>query len=74
MNYILKGPRPVRVDGDSFALHSSSLAASSALLRPGLQAAMLLVVDSVKLVESTRFLAISVPCVSIAKAVILQVR
>ncbi|OAE34258.1 hypothetical protein AXG93_4605s1220 [Marchantia polymorpha subsp. ruderalis] len=73
MNYILKGPRPVRVDGDSFALHSSSLAASSALLRPGLQAAMLLVVDSVKLVESTRFLAISVPCVSIAKAVILQI-
>ncbi|KAL3689255.1 hypothetical protein R1sor_015564 [Riccia sorocarpa] len=73
MNPARKGPRPVKVAGHSFAAHSSSLSASSALLRPGLQGAMLLVVDSVKLVERTRFLAISAPCVSIAKAVILQI-
>ncbi|KAL2631405.1 hypothetical protein R1flu_016091 [Riccia fluitans] len=73
MNLVRKGPRPVKVGGHSFAAHASSLSASSALLRPGLQSAMLLVVDSVKLVERTRFLAISAPCVSIAKAVILQI-
>jgi hypothetical protein len=67
------GPRPVEMGNNSYSMHSMDLATLAAFLQPGLQEAMLLVVDSLKMLEKTQFLAVSVPCATITKAIALQV-